>query len=81
MLYTTRQLRKRWLVFAVLGLVLFGFGLSLVGDAILVRAQGAAFRWWFAYGTLALVVTNSGLCVFGQAVVYRIQLLNAQKEA
>jgi len=77
---TKKQLHQRWLVYAVAGLATFGFGLSLVGDAIMVRAAGATFWRWFAYGALALVVTNTGLCLFGQAVIYRIQLLNTHEK-
>ncbi|MGD1846627.1 MAG: hypothetical protein ACFB10_14665 [Salibacteraceae bacterium] len=63
--------RKRWLTFAIGGLLCFGFGLSLLGEAILQRVTGASFWTWTTWGTAALIVTNSGLCLFGQAIVER----------
>ena len=72
--------RRRWLTFAIGGLLCFGFGLSLLGEAILQRTTGADFWTWAAWGTLALVVTNSGLCLFGQAVIERVKLLQSSIE-
>jgi len=54
-----------------LGLVLFGFGLSLLGEAILLKYNQSDY--WIAGGTLALMVTNSGLCLFGQAIIVKIK--------
>jgi hypothetical protein len=70
-----KKLRWRWYSFAVSGLLLVGFGLSLLGEAIQQRAAQAPLSTWFAWGTLALVVFNTGLSLFGQAVIYRWQLL------
>ena len=63
--------KKKWLLYAVSGLVLFGFGLSLLGEAILLKYNQSDY--WIAGGTLALVVTNSGLCLFGQAIIVKIK--------
>ncbi len=68
-----KQLYRKWLFTAPLGLVLVGAGLSLLGDANITRYEGAPFWTWFGYGTFALVVFNSGLSVFGQAVIYRVR--------
>ena len=64
----------RWLSFAVSGLLLTGFGLSLLGEAILLKFNKAAFWTWTSWGTAALVVFNAGLCLFGQAVTEKIKL-------
>ena len=53
--------KQKWLLFAVSGLVLFGFGLSLLGEAIIHKYNDSDY--WILAGTSALVVTNSGLCL------------------
>ena len=63
--------KTKWLLYAVGGLVVFGFGLSLLGEAIIAKYTNNDY--WVAWGISALVVTNSGLCLFGQAVVERVK--------
>ncbi len=63
--------KQKWLLYAVSGLVLFGFGLSLLGEAIILKYNDADY--WIAAGTAALVVTNSGLCLFGQAIITKVK--------
>lgn len=65
--------KKRWLIFAPLGLVLIGTGLSMVVDAGMYRMKGAATLNWVVYGTAALVVFNAGLSFFGQAIIEKIK--------
>lgn len=62
---------KKWLAFAVGGLSLTGFGLSLLGEAIIAKYEK---RPWFWLGTLSLVVVNSGISLIGKAVTYRVRL-------
>jgi hypothetical protein len=62
---------KKWLSFAVGGLTLTGFGLSLLGEAIIAKYEK---RPWFWLGTLSLVVVNSGISMIGKAVTYRTRL-------
>jgi len=62
---------KKWLSFAVGGLTLTGFGLSLLGEAIIAKYEK---RSWFWLGTLSLVVVNSGISMIGKAVTYRTRL-------
>jgi hypothetical protein len=63
--------KQKWLLYAVSGLVLFGFGLSLLGEAIMLKYNHS--DQWIAWGTLALVVTNTGLCLFGQAIIIKVK--------
>ena len=63
--------KQKWLLFAVSGLVLFGFGLSLLGEAIIHKYNDSDY--WILAGTSALVVTNSGLCLFGQAIIIKVK--------
>lgn len=65
------QAKTKWLLFAITGLLLFGFGLSLLGEAIIMKYTDSSY--WIAWGTTALVVTNSGLCLFGQAVIIKVK--------
>ena len=62
---------KQWLIFAPLGLAIFGFGLALFGEANTMKAGGTEFIGWFSFGTLALVVVNAGLSLFGRAIINR----------
>jgi uncharacterized membrane protein YczE len=69
-----KSLYKKWLIYAIGGLLLMGFGLSLFGEAVIQKLEKAPFWDWFAYGTLSLVVFNAGVSVFGQAVIYRVRM-------
>ena len=63
--------KQKWLLYVVSGLVLFGFGLSLLGEAIIHKYNDSDY--WILAGTSALVVTNSGLCLFGQAIIIKVK--------
>lgn len=65
--------KKRWLIFAPLGLVFIGAGLSMAIDAGFYQMDGAATINWVLYGTAALIVFNAGLSFFGQAIIERIK--------
>jgi len=64
-------MKLKWLTYSIIGLLLFGFGLSLLGEAILLKNNNEPFFW---FGTLALVFINSGLCFFGNAIIFKIKL-------
>ncbi len=66
-----KKLKIKWLLHAVVGFLVMGLGLSMVGDAVVVKMEGADFLNWFIYGTLSLAVFFAGLSFFGQAVVFR----------
>ncbi len=63
--------KQKWLLYAVGGLLFFGFGLSLLGEAIILKYNQSTN--WVLAGTIALVVTNSGLCLFGQAIIIKVK--------
>ena len=63
--------KTKWLLYAVSGLDVFGFGLSLLGEAIFLKHTSSSH--WISLGTIALVVTNSGLCLFGQAIIEKLK--------
>jgi hypothetical protein len=62
----------KWIIEAVIGLILIGFGLSLFGQSVIYKSKGESFKKWFLFGTLSLVVFSAGLCVFGDAVKTRM---------
>jgi hypothetical protein len=68
---TSKELRKKWLVYAVSGILLMGFGLSVLGESSLSKFNGEPLIYWFFMGTGGLVLFFSGLSIFGQAVVYK----------
>ncbi|GAB5523113.1 MAG: hypothetical protein Roseis2KO_09850 [Roseivirga sp.] len=69
-----KQLKRNWLLCSASGLALVGLGLSLMGEALILKYEQADFTKWFWLGTLALVVINSGLAVFGKAITLRVRL-------
>lgn len=67
--------RSRWQWQSPLGLLLVGFGASLLGQATLLKgkaSEGRGSAWtWIAAGTASLVALNAGLSIFGDAVKHR----------
>ncbi|MDA0774424.1 MAG: hypothetical protein ACO39T_02675 [Flavobacteriaceae bacterium] len=64
--------KQKWLTYAITGLLTIGFGLSLLGEAIIIKLNASGN--WFLWGTSALVVFNSGICLFGQAVIEKTKI-------
>ena len=64
--------KRKWFVYSVISLLIFGFGLSLLGEAIIMKYQNS--NNWVLLGTLSLIVTKSGLCLFGQAVIEKTKI-------
>mgnify|MGYP005860552479 CR=1 FL=1 len=71
--------KTKWLLMAPIGLILTGFGLSLFGEAVVMKYEGKPTLEWFLWGTSSLVVFNAGLSIFGRAVIHRLQHLNQTK--
>lgn len=61
--------KTKWLAFSPLGLMLTGFGLSVVGEAGARKLRGEP---WFWLGTLGLCLFNAGLSVFAEGVKAKI---------
>jgi len=57
---------------------MFGMGLSMVGESIILKYKHS--HDWFLWGAFALIITNSGLCIFGQAVIEKVKMtINLEK--
>ncbi len=54
-----------WWIYSIVGLCLVGFGLSVLGEAIIAKIENRA---WFWIGTLSLALVNAGLCFIGGAI-------------
>lgn len=67
-------LKKKWLYTAIGGILLIGFGLSLLGDSIILKSANADFYHWFIPGTVAFIVFFTGLSLFGNAINLRTQI-------
>lgn len=69
-----KTLKRKWLFYSVIGLVLIGAGLSLAIDAAFYKFEHPENLFWVAYGTLALIVFNSGICLIGQGIIYKVRM-------
>ncbi|RZS97563.1 hypothetical protein [Cecembia calidifontis] len=69
-----KKLKEKWLAYAVSGILLMGFGLSLMGEATILKWDDAGFLSWFGLGTLALAIFFAGLSLFGQATVFKSKI-------
>jgi hypothetical protein len=66
-----KKLKRKWLLYALTGILVMGFGFSVMGEALIAKASGKSFVNWFLVGTAGLALIFAGLSVFGQAVVYK----------
>lgn len=76
----TINYKRRWFRYGALSMLLIGFGVSLIGEAIILKSNGGNIMQWVALGTIALIVFNAGICVFGEAVVCRVQYLKDEEK-
>ncbi|MEY2949625.1 MAG: hypothetical protein RLZZ248_826 [Bacteroidota bacterium] len=65
------DMNKKWLFLSVASLLLIGLGLSLLGEAIIMKYENA--EHWFWMGTAALVTVNTGFSLLGQAVIEKLK--------
>jgi len=63
---------KKWFIFSVVSLATVGFGLALLGEAIIAKSKEEP---WFWMGTLSLITINTGLSLLGRAVIERLKAL------
>lgn len=62
---------EEWSTNAPRGLLLIGAGVSVVGQAIVLKAQRKAGWKWLLMGIIGLIALNSGVAVFAEAVKHR----------
>ena len=66
-------MKNKWMIYSISSLLVFGMGLSILGEAIILKYTERDN--WFICGTLALIITNSGLCLFGQAIIEKVKMV------
>lgn len=69
-----KQLKRKWFIYGGVGLALMGAGLSVFGEALMLKQANNGFWGWFSYGTLSLVLFNAGMSFFGEAIKTKILL-------
>lgn len=62
---------EEWSNNAPRGMLLIGAGVSVIGQAIVLKARRKPGWQWFLMGFLGLVILNSGVAIFGEAVKHR----------
>ena len=75
-----KNLKRNWLLLSGGSLAVIGFGLSLMGEALLIKQAEESWTEWFGIGTLSLIVVNAGIALFGKAVTLRVKLDRLQEE-
>jgi|TARA_B100000530_G_scaffold333287_1_gene281027 hypothetical protein len=70
-------MKIKWLIYSISGLLLIGFGLSLLGEAIIFKMSKNSN--WFYMGTLALIIFNSGICIVAEATLILYQVRKGKK--
>ncbi len=75
---------EKWDELAPRGLLIIGLGISLIGQAIVIKAKGKGFLGWFIMGMLGLIAFNGGVSIFGEAVkhrtLYEIEVKNLREK-
>ena len=69
-----KKLKRHWLLLSGASLAIVGFGLSLMGEALLVKQAAENWTEWFGIGMFSLIVVNTGIALFGKAVTLRVKL-------
>lgn len=62
---------QKWSELAPRGLLLIGAGLSLIGQATILKARKRPSLGWIVLGSLGLAVLNAGVSVFGESIKHR----------
>jgi hypothetical protein len=74
-----KELSQKWLLNSAIGLVLFGAGMSVFGEALIMKMGGKTILEWGAVGALSLGIINAGLSFVGNGIKYRIYLERKRK--
>jgi hypothetical protein len=62
---------KQWSELAPRGLLMIGAGISIIGQATILKARRKPGIAWIVLGTFGLIVLNAGISMFGDAVKHR----------
>ncbi|MFN8531199.1 MAG: hypothetical protein U0670_21560 [Anaerolineae bacterium] len=62
---------QKWSELAPRGLLLIGTGVSIIGQATILKSRRKSAFVWVVLGTLGLIVFNAGISVFGESIKHR----------
>ena len=62
---------QEWSQNAPRGLLLIGAGVSVIGQAVVLKARRKPSIQWIVLGTLGLIVFNAGVSIFGESIKHR----------
>ncbi|MDX2160938.1 MAG: hypothetical protein SF162_06395 [bacterium] len=62
---------QKWGELAPRGLLLIGAGLSIIGQATILKGRRRSPLAWIVFGILGLVVFNAGVAIFGESIKHR----------
>lgn len=62
---------QEWSENAPRGLLLIGAGISVIGQAVVLKTRRKSALSWIIPGTLGLILFNAGVAIFGEAVKHR----------
>ncbi|MGB0862620.1 MAG: hypothetical protein ACPGXZ_06855 [Saprospiraceae bacterium] len=64
--------KKRWFRYGIVSIILIGFGVSLIGEAMTMKLSGMQVMEWIALATFALIALNAIFCTFGKSTLCKI---------
>lgn len=62
---------QKWSELAPRGLLLIGTGVSIIGQAAILKGKRKPTLVWIILGTFGLIVLNAGVSVFGESIKHR----------
>lgn len=62
---------EQWSSLAPRGLLIIGFGATLLAHSSSLKTRKKPFWQWLILGTISLIVLNAGVAIFGEAVKHR----------
>ncbi|MEM1123930.1 MAG: hypothetical protein AAGJ18_26060 [Bacteroidota bacterium] len=70
---------KRWFVQGTLGIIIFGAGLCLFGEATIFKWSKPPMWQWVGFGTFSLCVVMAGIILMVDSLKYKIYYELEQK--
>ena len=68
--------KAKWLITAVIGLLLINFGLWNLVEANTLKLTHVSAQIWAAWAVYGFIITSIGLIIFGQSILYKVMIIN-----
>jgi hypothetical protein len=62
---------EQWSSLAPRGLLVIGFGATLLAHSATLKAKRKPWWQWVLLGTISLVTLNAGIAIFGESIKHR----------